>query len=257
MLRTYGTGHYSAHAYRPAPSWVSTWDSLYSKLESDAVQILKPTGFYERCDIELPDFVEGRKLGIEEKDAIERIATALTIAADAAHRTPPGIVAAWLDRIAKHPGQFRSEQFPPEVHWHIASCYRRGAERPGTHVQDIWGGRRVRFEVKARRATNPRIARAARLAVASLRQRRGRPPNVANHLLAEYLGLAFRSFGGRIVRRQGPVDLVGGGYLYVDDGPFYQFLERVIGPLQEHLKRHGLQRVTIETIERIAAQQFA
>jgi hypothetical protein len=31
----------------------------------------------------------------------------------------------------------------------------------------------------------------------------------------------------------------------------------VIGPLQEQLKSHGLQRVTIETIERIAAQRFA
>jgi hypothetical protein len=245
---------YSTHAYRPAPSWVSTWKYMYSKLESDAVQILKPTGFYERYDIELPDLVEGRKLGIEEKAATERIATALTIAADAAHRTSPGIVAAWLDRIAKHPALFRSQLLPPEVHWQIASCYMRGSERPGTHLQDLWGRRRVRFEVKARRATNPRIARAARaarLAAASLGRPRGRPPNDANRLLAEYLGLAFRSFGGRIVRRQVAMDVAGGGHLYVDDGPFYRFLERVIGPLQEHLKSHGLQPVTSETIERI------
>jgi hypothetical protein len=149
--------------YRPAPSWVSTWKYMYSKLEPDAVQLLKPTGFYERYDIELPAMVEGRKLRIEEKDAIGRIATALTIATDAAHRTPPRIVAAWLNRIAKNPVLFRSEQLPPEVHWQIASCYRRGSERTGTHVQDVWDRRRVRFEAKALRATNPRIARAARL----------------------------------------------------------------------------------------------
>jgi hypothetical protein len=107
---------YRMHAYRPAPSWLSTWDSMYSKLEPLAVEIFAPTGFYERYDIEIPQMIEGRALGVEEKDAIGRIATALTIAADAAHRTPPGIVRAWLDRIAAKPALFRSELLPPEVH---------------------------------------------------------------------------------------------------------------------------------------------
>jgi hypothetical protein len=230
---------------------------MYSKLEPNAVQILKPTGFYERYDVELRDAADGRKIGIEEKEAIGLIATALTIAADAAHRTPAGIVAEWLDRIAKHPALFRSEQHPPEVHWQIASHYSRGSERPGTHLQDIWGRMRVHFEAKARRPTPHNIARAARRASASLRRPRGRPRNVPNRLLAEHLGLAFRSFGGRIVRRQVAMDVAGGGHFYVDDGPFYQFLERVLGPLQEQLNSHALQPVTIETIERIATEQFA
>jgi hypothetical protein len=180
----------------------------------------------------------------------------LTIAADVAHRTPSGIVAAWLKRIAKKPGLFRSEQIPPEVDWLIASFYTREDERPGTHLQDVWSRRRVRFEPKAQRATNPRIARAAGLAAASLLRPRGRPPNVANDLLAEYLGLAFRSFGGRIVRHRSPVDKEGGGVRYVEEGPFLQFLEKVIGPLHEHLRSQALQPVTIETIERIATEQF-
>jgi len=248
---------YRMQAYRPAPSWCSTWETIYSKLEPLAVEILQPTGFYERYDIEIPQMIGGRALGVEEKDAIGRIATALTIAADAAHRTPPGIVAAWLDRIAENPALFRSEQLPPEVDWQIASCYRRGSERPGTHVQDVWGRRRVRFEARARRATLPRIERAARLAAASLRRPRGRPPNDANHLLAEYLASAFRGCGGQIVRRQAPIDKKGGGVRYVEIGPFHQFLKMVIGPLQEHLERHGLPRVTIETVERIATEKFA
>jgi hypothetical protein len=247
----------SAHAYRPAPSWLSTWKYMYSKLEPDAVQILRPTGFYERYDIEVPDLVEGGKLGIEEKNAIGRIATALTIAADATHRTPPGVIAAWLDRIARNPALFRSNLLPPEVHWQIVSCYRRESERPGTHMQDIWGRRRVRFEAKAQRATNPRIVRAARLAAARLRRPCGRPPNLANHLLAEYLASAFRWSGGRIVRSLIPVDKKGGGVRYVENGLFHQFLGAVIGPLQEHLHRHGLPPVTIDTIERIATEQFA
>jgi hypothetical protein len=228
---------------------------MYSNLEPLAVEILEPTGFYERYDLDIPEMIEGRRLGIEEKDAIGRIATALTIAADAAHRTPPGIVRAWLDRIAENPALFRSEQLPPEVHWQIVSCYRRGSEPPGTHLQDVWGRRRVRFEGRARRATLPRIARAARLAAASLGRPHGRPVNIANHLLAEYLASAFRWFGGRIVRRQAPRDKEGGGVRYVETGPFHQFLQMVIGPLQEHLERHGLPRVTTETIERIATTQ--
>jgi hypothetical protein len=59
------------------------------------------------------------------------------------------------------------------------------------------------------------------------------------------------------VRRLVPVDKEGGGVRYVEDGPFHQFLRMVIGPLQEHLDRHGLPPVTIETIERIATEQFA
>jgi hypothetical protein len=53
-----------------------------------------------------------------------------------------------------------------------------------------------------------------------LRRQRGRPRNVANRLLAEYLASVFRSFGGRIVRRQTPINVAGGGVLYVDDVPF-------------------------------------
>jgi hypothetical protein len=248
---------YSAHQYRPAPSWLATWKFMYSKLEPNAVQILKPAGFYERFDIEIPDRVEGRNLCMEERAAIERIANALTIAADAAHRTPPGIVAAWLDRIAKNPALFRSAQLPPEVHSWIVSSYRREFERPGTHLQDVWGRRRVHFEANARRPTPLNIARAARLASQSLGRPRGRPRNIANELLAEYLGLAFRSFGGRIVRRQVPIDREGGGVRYAENGPFHDFLKKVIGPLQQHLKSHGLQPATIETVERIATEQFA
>jgi len=248
---------YKAEAYQPAPAWLFIWNDMYSELEGDAVAILQPTGFYAAHDIVVPAIVEGRKIGSEESAAIGRIATALTIAADGAHRTAPGVVAVWLERVARNPTLFRSRQLPPEVHWVIASNYRRHLEAPGTHLQDVHSPRRVRFEAKPRRPTSLNIARAARMARNSLRRERGRPRNVANRLLAEYLASVFRSFGGRIVRRQTPIDVAGGGVLYVDDGPFYRFLERVVGPLRKHLDRHGLPSVTIETIERIATEDFA
>jgi hypothetical protein len=248
---------YSVKAYSPAPSWPSTWETMYRELEPHAVEILLGSGFYETTDIEATDSVAGCELSKEESAAIARIATVLTIAADAAHETPPGIVALSLGQVAKKPVLFRSKQLPPEAHWAITSHYRRADEEPGMHLQDVWGRRRVRFEAKAQRATDRNIARAANLAASSLQRPRGRPRNIANELLAEYLADIFRFFGGRIVRRQVPIDLEGGGILYVEGGPFYQFLEKVIGPLQKHLKYHGLPSVTIETIERIAAERFA
>jgi hypothetical protein len=59
------------------------------------------------------------------------------------------------------------------------------------------------------------------------------------------------------VRSLIPVDKKGGGVRYVENGPLHQFLGAVIGPLQEHLHRNGLPPVTIDTIERIATEQFA
>jgi hypothetical protein len=63
--------------------------------------------------------------------------------------------------------------------------------------------------------------------------------------------------GGRIARVVTLFDKDGGGVGYLEDGPFHQFLRKVIGPLQEHLNHHGLPPVTIETVARIAAERFA
>ncbi|UPK33949.1 hypothetical protein IVB18_38160 [Bradyrhizobium sp. 186] len=249
--------HYRPESYRPAPSWLSIWDSIYSALAPHAVSILQPTGFYEIYDIDIPRVDGPRQLAGEEKAAIERIATALTVAAHCSHDTSAGIVRAWLERIAKQPALFRSKGLPPGVHWAIVSNYCRDAEKPGTHLQDLFGRRRVHFEATARRATASNIAKAARRALEDQRRLRGRPRNVANRSLAESLAVSFKAFGGRIVRRQTPIDVQGGGVLYVDSGPFFSFLEKVIGPLQAHLDERGLPGVTLETIERIAAEQFA
>src|SRR5258705_5658178 len=103
---------YKTEAYQPAPAWLSIWNYIYSELEGDAVSILQPTGFYDAHDIEVPAIVEGRKICSEESAAIGRIATALTTAADGAHRTAPGVVSAWLERVARNPALFRSRQLP-------------------------------------------------------------------------------------------------------------------------------------------------
>src|SRR5258708_8160949 len=145
---------------------------------------MEPTGLYDSNALETPTVSEGRELVGEESAAIEAIATALTIAADCAHKTLPGVVAAWLRKLANKPALFRSKDLPPEVHWEIVSNYRREFERPGKHIQDmLWGRRWVFFKAKARRPTDLNISRAARLAEENLWQPRGRPRNHCNWIL--------------------------------------------------------------------------
>ena|SRR6476660_1699250 len=99
---------YRAEPFKPHSRWGAIRDSMYSALEPKAVSILEPTGFYDRHDLETPTVSEGRELVGEERAAIEAIATALTIAADCAHKTPPGVVAAWLRKLANKPALFRT-----------------------------------------------------------------------------------------------------------------------------------------------------
>jgi hypothetical protein len=232
------------------------WSKFYGELEKQGVRILQSAGFYEMHDIKPSVAVADRKYVGEEKVALESVATALTIAANCAHRTAPGVVAAWLVAVRQKPTLFNSKDLPPEAFDAIAAHYRRGTEPPGTHLQDVFSRRRIKFLEGRRRATPSNIARAAQAALVALPRPRGRPQNTGNWLAAEYLAAAYRSLGGRrIVRHQTTMDL-GSKALVVDDGPFYHFLELVIGPLQNHLKAHRLPAVTIETIERIATEQF-
>jgi hypothetical protein len=239
---------YRLESYRPAPRWIAIWDFMYQGLEPHAAEILHPTGFYERHDLELPPGSGKRQLERQEKAAIESIASKLTIAAHSSHDASAGIVRAWLRKIARNPALFRSRDLPPAVHRLITSNYRRGDEAPGTHLVDVFGRGRVRFNAKPRQPTGANIARAARRALDILPRRRGRPSNVANRLLADHLAAAFKSFGGRVVRRQIPMDRPGGGVRYVEDGPFHHFLKQVTSPLQAHLRQHDFQLVSIERI---------
>ncbi len=245
---------YRAEPGQPIPSWLFIWHTVYSALEPCAVLLLQPTGFYANHDLEVPSADSARKLQGEEKAAIEAIATALTIAADCSHQTHPGVVRAWLERIARLPTLFSADGLPPEVHWAVVANYRRDDEPPWTHPQDVFGSDMVLFSTKAQQPAAENLTRAARSALARQRRNRGRPHNFANRLLAESLAVIFTALGGRVVRQRTPIDVQGGGVLYDESGPFFTFLEQVTSPLQRHLKASGLPSVTIETIQRIACE---
>jgi hypothetical protein len=138
---------------------------------------------------------------------------------------------------------------------YIACNYQRGDEKPGTHWPDVWGDQPAIFGGLVEVPTDANIGRAAFAAIAK-RQRarkRGRTPNPANQVLADRLGEIFRQSGQRITRHR-RADMRRGKLVYVEDGPFHDFLRLVLPPLQAHLRERGLAPVTIDTIVRLATE---
>jgi hypothetical protein len=102
------------------------------------------------------------------------------------------------------------------------------------------------------------IARAAVAAIGraqSTKKRGGRTPNPANRILADGLGEIFRRSGQRITRRRLPITRRG-KTAFIEGGPFYDFLRLVLPPLQAYLRKRKFAPVTIDTIVRIATDQF-
>jgi hypothetical protein len=240
--------------FRQAPSLCSIDEAVHSALAPDAVGILKAVGFYQSYGLEIPGETEPRELAGDERIAFEKIANLVAIVGHLAHREPPTVVKAWLTKIAKHPNDFHPDRLSDDVVGAFAANYCRGNERPGTHIQDVFGDEHIRFSTPVQTARPENIAEAAERALAHFPRRLGRAVNVANYRLAALLLREYQSFGGRVVRRQIPVDKKGGGVRYVEDGNFLHLVKRVIGPLNAHLAQHRLPPATAETIERIASK---
>src|SRR3954447_11199553 len=49
-------------SYRPAPGWVSIWDSMFTALAPHAVSIMQPTEFYKKFDVEFDAADPAREL---------------------------------------------------------------------------------------------------------------------------------------------------------------------------------------------------
>lgn len=247
---------YHASTYRPPPSWLSINRSISKALKPRVVSILASTLFYDRHDLGLPGNLNRRTLNTVEKYAAERIASTLTIAADCAHAAPPGIVKAWLEKIATDPSQFWAKRYPAEVGELIECEYRRVFEAPGRHFEDLMNRRKIQGLGKPKQATLLNISRAARRAARSLPRKTGRPKNVANEVLAERLGALFISIGGRIARHQIREEKTSTPPKNLQDGSFYRFVREVIEPLNAHLRAHDLPVVSSTKIEKIAAERF-
>ncbi len=210
-------------------------------------------GFYAEHDLPAPaaGSVDGPTK--DEAAELQRIATALTLAAVASEAMATGVLIATLKEISKNPSLFFSGKLPGYVYWIIAGNYQRSDEKPATHWYDVWGDQSGRVEPP----TEAAIARAATSAIGRLQNARkpGRPYNSANRILADDLGEIFRPSGQPIARRREP-RMRFNKVIFVESGPFYDFLDLVLPPLQRHLRERALSPVTVDTIVRLVTEDF-
>ena len=166
------------------------------------------------------------------------------------------VLVATLQKVSKNPSLFSSGQLPAAVEWEIACNYQRSDEKPATNWQDVWGNQSwVEGDVEV--PTEANIAKAALSAIQSIQslRKRGRPPNAANQILADRLGEIFRSSGQRIARLRLP-EMRRDKLISIEGGPFHDFLNLVLPPLQRHLRDQQLAPVTVDTIVRFVTEDL-
>jgi hypothetical protein len=231
---------------------------MYLELCQDRVPILTALGFYAKRDLPTPDENSEGVPTTDEKTELLPIAGALAAAAEASTVMPTAVLVATLQKVSKRPGLLLGRELPAPVEWAIACDYQRGEEPLGTHWRDVWGDQVAAFPGEVEQPTEANIAKAALAALATIQQSRkpGRTYNRADQILADRLGEIFRGSGQPIRRCQQPV-MRDGEAVYIErGGPFYEFLELVLKPLQRYLRERGLAPVTVATIVRLVTDDF-
>jgi hypothetical protein len=231
-------------------------DRMSKGLVKNARPILDALGYYAERDLQIPS--QESELTEGEKQELDPIVTALIEAAVISVRMKDGVVIATLNKIAKNPSVFFDGQPPGAVQWEMAKDYQRGDEKPGTFAMDIWGNEQTTCAYPLETPTEANIKRAAEAASRRVKkgQASGRPFNQANAIIAYRLGTIFRMSGHSIVRRRWP-KMSGRKLIYVEGGPFYEFLELVLPPLKLFLREQRRPPVTIGSVVRLVTVEFS
>jgi hypothetical protein len=222
---------------------------MYQGLVLRARQILEMLGYYVERDLEVP--APDSPLTQEEEAELTPIAAALTIAAVEMQRMSVGVQIATLKKLATAPSAV--SDLPGGIQWQLAANHRRNEEKPGEFALDIWGSAQVRAPYIMGEPTPENVARAAEGALKRLESARvrGRPRNPAHEILAERLGPIFRASGRQIRRYRKklpkPAKVKA---IYFETGPFHEFLELILPPLQGFLREQKLAPVSVETVVR-------
>ena len=168
------------------------------------------------------------------------------------------LLVATLLKVSKNANLFFRRELPAPVEWALACDYQRADEPPGTHWRDVWGDQVSSVPGEVEQPTQANIAKAARAALATIQATRkpGRNYNVADQILAEQLGEIFRKSGQSIRRQTMPIMRHGKAVYVEGGGPFYDFLELVLKPLQRYLKERQLAPVTVASIVRLVTDDF-
>jgi hypothetical protein len=222
-------------------------------------------GLYAKHDLLPPDVNSSGIPTKYEEEELRQIASALTEAAAASDTMSTAVLVATLLKVSKNANLFFTREppvftreLPAPVEWALACDYQRANEPPGTHWRDVWGDQVSSVPGEVEQPTPANIAKAARAALATLQETRkpGRNYNVADQILADQLGAIFRG-SGQPIRRQSMPIMRHGKLVYIEGGgPFYDFLELVLKPLQRYLKVQQLAPVTVASIVRLVTEDF-
>jgi hypothetical protein len=234
-------------------AWGAASDKMYQELYRNRIAILTRLRFYEQHDLPPPDANSSTAPTNEEEAELRQIASALTVAAEASGFMSTAVLVATLQRVLKNPSLFLRRELPAAIEWALAGGYQRANEPPGTHWRDVLGDQVSRFPGEVEQPTESNIAKAASAALATIQETRepGRNYNVADQILAEQLGEIFRGSGQSIRRQTMPIMRHGKAVYVEGGGPFYDFLELVLKPLQRYLKERQLAPVTVASIVRL------
>ena len=232
--------------------WSDPSAEMARRLIADKEIILGNLRFY--CEHDRPDDFDGKfasHVRAEEELVLAEIAGILTLAASVSATLSPGVLIATLRRVSIEPTLIFRPKFPSEVACIVADFYQRNRETPGTFWPDIMGEKPASFPGGRRKPTSKQIKAAACSALISLRNGRtaGRPIGFAVVVLARKLGDLFRRYSPKITRHS-----LDSSPHQIDGGPFFEFAEAVLKPLQAYLRIAGLPPVSASTIARHAVK---
>jgi hypothetical protein len=248
--------HYKAQLTEAETPMTEILNRMSEGVAANARPILDLLGYYNTHDLPIPG--QGVDLTEEEKRELEPIVRALAEAAITSVRMKDAVVMATLQRVKKNPHLLFDDQLPAAVQWELANDYQRDDEKPGKFGLDIWGNEEVISGYEFQRLTEANIKRASEAALARIkkRQTKGRPHNWANKIIAFETSKIFRSSGQPIARRRRP-EMSGRKLVHVEAGPFYDFLNLVLTPLNRFLVEQQCPPVTTETVVRLVSEKFS
>ncbi|MGY4509062.1 hypothetical protein [Bradyrhizobium sp. USDA 3650] len=247
--------HYKSQLLETAVPWLQVRDRMYLGLQPAARSILTILEFY--AERELEPLANGVPLLTDEQAELEPIVAALTVAGVLSQAMRSGTLVATLAQVAKAPDLFYTHELPAAVQWELAQDTQRALEAPGTFSMDVWATENTRVPYTFGRPTEEILASAAARARDRNQEARtpGHPEHPAHRELAERLGPIFRAGKEQIFRQRKKVVRREHGeefQTYQEGGPFSDFLELVLPPLQDFLRENRLPPVTIAAIVRTA-----
>jgi len=244
---------YKPQLTEPETPMPEIWDRMFKGLIPNARPILDSLGYYAERDLEIP--ARESELTEEEKEELRPVASGLMETAIMSVRMKDGVLVSTLDKIAQDPSLFFDGGLPAAVQWEVAKEYQRVDEQPSAFCMDVWGDEQTVCSYSLTAPTEASIKKAAEAAHRRIKKLRasGRRYNQANRIVAHSLGRIFRLSGHSIVRRWVPA-MSERELIFVENGPFHDFLELVLPPLILYLREQRLPPVTIESIVRFAAK---